>query len=86
MSFDQERINALSSLFQRAEKSVKKAEHIDDGIIIPSINELRYFGYHILIAMQNENNREEVLSEFKKAEGHAKRAIYDASEAIVLFI
>lgn len=83
--FDQDKIITLATLFKRAEDRVKNAEHIDEGIIIPSINELRYFGYHILIAMQNETNKSEVIIQLNKAESHAKRAIYDASEAIVIF-
>jgi hypothetical protein len=72
MSFNPDQINSLSKLFLRAEQSVKDAEYIDNGITIPSINELRYFGYHILIAMQQQDNEEEVRREFQKAEGHER--------------
>lgn len=78
------RLKELSLLFSEAEKQVKKAEEVNRGIVIPSINELRYVGYHIVKALLSED--ETILDqELKKAEGHAKRAIYDASEAQIIF-
>jgi DNA repair exonuclease SbcCD ATPase subunit len=82
-----DQLKELAKLFEQAEMHVKKTEDINGGIVIPSINELRYFGYHILKALIAEEDRapELVNNEIEKAKGHAKRAIYDASEALIVF-
>lgn len=82
-----DQLKELAKLFEQAEMQVKKTEDINGGIVIPSINELRYFGYHILKALMADDNHapELVSSEIDKAKGHAKRAIYDASEALIVY-
>lgn len=81
---EKEKLDELIALFAEAEAKVKEAEEIDGDIIIPSINELRYIGYHVLrsIAHIDEKSFE---SELAKAANHARRAIYDAAEAQVIF-
>jgi hypothetical protein len=83
----QDQIKELAKLFEQAEMQVKKTEDINGGIVIPSINELRYFGYHILKALivEEDHAPELVSREIEKAKGHAKRAIYDASEALIVY-
>lgn len=82
-----DQLKELAKLFEQAEMQVKKTEDINGGIVIPSINELRYFGYHILKAIMAEDDHapELVSGEIEKAKGHAKRAIYDASEALIVY-
>lgn len=82
-----DQLQELAKLFEQAEMQVKKTEDVNGDIVIPSINELRYFGYHILKAfMVEEDHAPELInSEIEKAKGHAKRAIYDASEALIVF-
>lgn len=78
-------LGELIALFTEAEAKLKEAEEIDGEIIIPSINELRYVGFHVLrsIAYEDEKSFE---SELSKAANHARRAIYDAAEAQVIFL
>ena len=84
-SFDKEKLEYLSKLFVRAEQLIKLSEQTSDGVVIPSINELRYFGYHLLQAILDDHDPVQISEQLKKAESHAKRAIYDASESIVLY-
>lgn len=83
MSKQEEGLKGLMTLFEQAERKIKTTEQITgDGIFIPSINELRYTGYHIVRSLQKEQN---TLEEINKATNHAKRAIYDIDEALLIF-
>lgn len=84
-NFDKEKLSELSELFVKAEQLIKRSEQFSDGVVIPSINELRYFGYHLLQAILDDQDQTKINDQLIKAESHAKRAIYDASESIVLF-
>lgn len=48
MDIDKDRLKELSDLFAEAEAKVKEVEEIDGDIVVPSINELRYVGYHLI--------------------------------------
>lgn len=78
----QEKIKEISEQYQSAEDCIKTFEgwfHEDGlGIFTPAINQLRYAGYHLLRAM-NENPPNE--SELNKSLNHCLRASLDASEA-----
>ncbi len=79
----QEKLQTLIALFELAESKIKEIERLDYKLLIPSINELRYAGYHVLKALINSNN--EFDSEFEKATNHCKRAIYDAYEVGIVY-
>jgi len=83
MDIDKSRLRELSDLFAEAEAKVKEAEEIDGDIVVPSINELRYVGYHLIRALASEHPS--IDQELNKAADHARRAIYDAAEAQVIF-
>lgn len=73
----------IETLFKQAENKIKNLEEISSqGVLIPSINQLRYAGYHIVRAVNNKETSTEELSSVIR---HIKRAIYDADEAIVIF-
>ncbi|MDD5296290.1 MAG: hypothetical protein PHU46_05195 [Rhodocyclaceae bacterium] len=74
-----DKVGTLAKLFQDAESWIKSIEHDGEGLDIPSINELRYVGYHLLRALSSGDR-----GELEKAENHAKRALYDACEAIIV--
>ncbi|MBE0508349.1 MAG: hypothetical protein IBX50_16800 [Marinospirillum sp.] len=74
MEIDKSQLESLLSLFSEAEAKVKEAEEIDGAISVPSINELRYVGYHLTRALANKDPRE-VEQELTKAANHARRAI-----------
>ena len=83
MDIDKDRLKELSDLFAEAEAKVKEVEEIDGDIVVPSINELRYVGYHLIRALASEHPS--IEPELNKAADHARRAIYDAAEAQVIF-
>lgn len=69
--------------YATAEMHIKAAELSGSDVDIPSINELRYFGYHLCKALSCDNShkgKEKQLDELKKAHKHCKRASYDAIE------
>lgn len=74
-----EQVEEVANLFEKAEQCIKDIEHDGEGLDIPSINELRYFAWHLLKALTSNN-----LDELNKAKNHAKRAIYDACEAQIV--
>ena len=52
MRADQKKqIQEIISLFRNAERLVKRIEELESAISIPSINELRYAGYHLCCAL-----------------------------------
>jgi hypothetical protein len=74
-----DQVEEAAQLFAKAEQCIKDIEHNGEGLDIPSINELRYFGWHLLKALTQNN-----LEELTKAKNHAKRAIFDACEAQIV--
>lgn len=69
----------LSSLFDKAEKSMKCIEH-SEGLFIPTVNQLRYAGWHTKNFLVNHNTEE-----LEKAKRHCQRAIYDACDARIQY-
>jgi len=78
-------IKALVTLFDKAEDKVKEIEQLDREISIPSINELRYVGYH-LARLFCEEQPEKIDEQIKKAQQHCQRAIYDAHEIGIIYM
>jgi len=67
----------VATLFNKAEKALKKVERIHADLIIPSINELRYAGCHLTRHIQSPVDHSELI----QAANHCKRAMYDCYEA-----
>lgn len=78
-----ERFARLADLFRQAETQLKQAEEIDRNLAIPAVNELRYVAFHLIKALSGQAG-EEFQADLERAENHAKRAIYDATEASIL--
>lgn len=75
----------LSADFFNAEEAVKRIEDDIRKAIVPSINELRYFGNHVCRASTTDiaaRRDEEIL----RARRHLARARYDAYETGVIFM
>lgn len=81
----QDDINKVYLGFKKAEEKIKKLELSHKNLIIPSVNELRYAGYHLLQASRLTTDNE-IKEEISKANRHTKRAIYDAIEASLVYI
>jgi len=77
-------IRELKSLWSQAEDYAKRTEKLRLSLAVPSVNELRYAGYHLLCALtaSDSANANEQLARSKK---HCQRAIYDAVEAETLY-
>lgn len=79
-------LHEAQKLFQEAETRIKNQEALAKGVYIPAINELRYAGRHIIDALSlTEADPTKSIDEIYKAQKHCKRAIYDASEACLLY-
>ena len=66
--------------FKDTEKMIKKFEKTHRQLPIPSVNELRYVGYHILKAT-TETSEVAIKENIEKALNHCKRAKFDTFEA-----
>lgn len=85
----------LHGLFRLAEEKLKLVEHLDSvgslmnldtvGLCIPSNNQLRYAGKHILLALTSDSE-EEYSQNILKAKDHCERAIFDAMEMGVVVL
>jgi len=80
-----ESIANIVSLFDKAEDKVKEVEFLAQEISIPSINELRYVGYHLARSFCEED-KDKLDTQIDKATRHCKRAIYDAHEIGIIFM
>ncbi len=69
----------IGELFNEAERAIKRIEMHKEKLATPPINELRYAGFHLLEGLTGSE-----IKELEKAEGHCKRAIYDATEIMLL--
>lgn len=69
----------LRDKFEQAEKLTKEVEEFNDEVVIPAINELRYAGYHLSIALVDD--LDDPVGEIVKATNHCRRATYDAASA-----
>ena len=83
MANQSQRFIALYELFRQAEIQLKQTEEIDRHLAIPAVNELRYVAFHLLRAL-SEQDSTGFDADIERAENHAKRAIYDATEASIL--
>jgi len=78
-------VQDIIELFDIAEDKVKEIEQLNHEISIPSINELRYVGYH-LARLFCEDDSQEIELQIAKAKSHCQRAIYDAHEIGIIYM
>ena len=76
----------IVSLFDIAESKIKEIERLCGELSIPSLNQLRYVGYHLTKAIAHDNEPHIFSEEIKCSKNHAKRAIYDTYEAGILYL
>ena len=78
-------LKTLLNLFKQAEVKIKNVEQItSEGVLIPSINQLRYAGHHIVRSLLSDDKKE-LQAERSSAINHVKRAIYDIDEALLIY-
>ncbi|MDQ5911411.1 MAG: hypothetical protein QG599_3508 [Pseudomonadota bacterium] len=79
-----EELDKVSVLFNHAEAKLKLIERLhSQELVVPSVNELRYAGFHIIQALSAPSPETE-KENWQRAANHCKRAIYDALEVGVL--
>ncbi|MCG5549266.1 hypothetical protein [Halorhodospira halochloris] len=80
-------LNEVVHLFDEAEHKTKEIEQFVQELSIPSINELRYSGYHLARAFTYVGEqRKEFDEQISKAKRHCERAIYDAHEVGIIYM
>ncbi|MFN3077014.1 MAG: hypothetical protein ABT940_09080 [Alphaproteobacteria bacterium] len=85
MSLSEEEWSQLSAAFKEAETALFEAEQVCNHLVIPSVNELRYAGSHMLCAALEENSGT-ARESFRKALAHCQRATYDAYDSIIVYL
>lgn len=70
-----EELAELQRLWKAAEDKLKELERLTNQAFVPSVNELRYAGYHLL-----RHLREDGGNDLDEAQTHCKRALFDAHE------
>jgi len=73
-------ISEVFLCFKNTEKIIKKFEKAHGELPIPSVNELRYVGYHFLMAT-TEASDISIRENIKQALNHCRRAKFDTYEA-----
>jgi hypothetical protein len=81
----QEQWQSLSDLFRQAEAALHEADMIHGDLGIPSVNQLRYAGHHIL-AISTSSTTADALGAYNKACSHCQRAIYDAYDSAIIYM
>ncbi len=82
---EEDELKVLLDLFEQAEAKIKNVEQAtSEGVLIPSINQLRYAGHHIVQSLLS-NDTKALQAEQAKAINHVKRAIYDIDEALLIY-
>jgi hypothetical protein len=75
----------VCGFFETAESCIKELELLyNEGLAFPSVNQLRYAGFHIASALK-ETDLAEQEEQWKRATRHCQRAIYDASEMALVY-
>ena len=75
----------LLSAYKRAEDALHSLGiETGEGIDTTAVNELRYAGRHILNGL-NATDPEERLRDFRRAEDHCERALYEAYDNAIFF-
>lgn len=78
------RICEIRSLYKKAEDAVSEISLLWDGLGVTPINQLRYAGRHLLDALTG-NSDSPPEENFRRAENHCKRAIYDAMDSGIVY-
>jgi hypothetical protein len=79
---NQSTFNKICDSFRSAEDRIKEIEW-RAGLDIPSVNELRYVGFHLIHAIQSSDIKEQD-EQLRRAFRHCRRAEYDAVELGIL--
>ena len=73
--------------YRRAERAIKRCDAVEDAVPTPAINQLRYAGYHILVAISADRIGDVAKTdqELLEADEHCKRAWLDAFDSVTCY-
>ena len=73
--------------YRRAERAIKRCDTLADAVPTPAINQLRYAGYHILVAVSADKTGDvaKAAQELLEADEHCKRAWLDAFDSVTRY-
>lgn len=77
----------LQQLYQNylhADQFARKVSNFREEVAIPANNELRYAGYHLLLAVADHGNNSYTEEELRNALSHCRRAKFEAAEAGII--
>jgi hypothetical protein len=74
----------VRKLWNEAESALKGTELVRLAVVAATINELRCAGCHVLRALEAQSPSERAMA-IRQAEGHCRRAKYDASDALLTY-
>jgi hypothetical protein len=77
--------NKLISNINTAHTEIKILEQEDMDLPIPAIKQLKDVSYHIVKALESQNNEAEFIKQMNRAETHAVRAKYDIYELRIMW-
>lgn len=75
-------LGEIRVLFDQAEGYMKSLEHVD-GLYIPTVNQLRYAGRHLVDFLNGKSTPD--CSLLEKTKRHCQRAVYDAIDAHIQY-
>lgn len=75
----------LRQEYDLADRTAKKVQSFASMAGVPAINELRYVAHHLINAVNPAHSEVETDKELQRAINHCKRAVYEASEAGIMF-
>ena len=76
-------IKEFRELYEKADSFAREVADFRNEVVIPAHTQLRYAGHHFVKAMSHEDPKRAVRN-LKDAEGHCRRAMYDAAEARII--
>jgi len=79
-----ELLQQLHSRYMEADRFARKVANFRDDVAIPAHNELRYAGYHLLIALAGQGENVSTNEELRNAISHCRRSIFEAAEAGII--
>lgn len=78
-------LKELRTEYDAADKLCQEVTEFVDEAGVPSINELRYAGHHLVLFMTNDGGADRANpTELRKAISHCQRASYEAAEAGII--
>jgi len=73
--------------YRRAERAIKRCDSLADAVPTPALNQLRYAGYHIIVAIlaDKAGDAAKTARELLEAEEHCRRAWLDAFDSVTRY-